>query len=49
MFDHQRTEAGAWVPVEAGANREAWSAVLQTRIRIHPAHGFQCQDPASGN
>ena len=49
MFGYQRTEVGEWLLVEAGSNREAWSQVLQTRIRTHPVHGFQCQDPVSGN
>lgn len=49
MFGYQRTDAGEWISVEADTNREAWSQVLQTRIRIHPEHGFQCQDPVSGN
>jgi hypothetical protein len=49
MFGYQRTDAGEWITVEAGANREAWSLVLQTRIRTDPVHGFQCQDPAGGN
>ena len=49
MFGYQRTEAGAWIAVEAGANREAWSPVLRTRIRTHPEQGFQCQDPVTGN
>lgn len=49
MFGYQRTDAGAWSAVEAGANREAWSPVLQTRIRTHPEQGFQCQDPVTGN
>ena len=49
MFGYQRTEPGAWLPVEAGANREAWSPVLQTRIRTHSEHGFQCRDPVTGN
>ena len=33
----------------AGRNLEAWSPVLQTRIRTHAAHGFQCRDPATGH
>ena len=49
MFGYQRTEAGAWLPVEAGVDREAWSPVLQTRIRTHSEHGFQCQDPVTGD
>ncbi len=49
MFGYQRTDAGEWISVEADTNREAWSQVLQTRIRTHPEHGFQCQDPVSGN
>ena len=49
MFGYQRTEAGEWLPVEADVDREAWSPVLQTRIRTHPAHGFQCRDPVTGN
>lgn len=49
MFGYQRTEAGEWISVEAGANREAWSPVLQTRIRTDSVHGFQCQDPVTGN
>ena len=48
MFGHQRAESGAWLPVEAGVDREAWSPVLQTRIRTHAEHGFQCQDPVTG-
>ncbi|MXZ24202.1 MAG: Uma2 family endonuclease, partial [Caldilineaceae bacterium SB0665_bin_21] len=49
MFGYQRTDAGEWISVGAGANREAWSQVLQTRIRTDPVHGFQCQNPATGN
>lgn len=49
MFGYQRTEAGEWISVEAGANRDAWSPVLQTRIRTDSVHGFQCQDPVTGN
>ena len=49
MFGYQRTEAGEWITVEAGANREAWSPVLRTRIRTDPDQGFQCQDPVTGN
>ena len=48
MFGCRRTEAGARLPVEAGSNREAWSPVLQTRIRTRSEHGFQCRDPVTG-
>ena len=48
MFGYQRTDAGEWISVAAGANREAWSPVLQTRIRTDPVCGFQCQDPVTG-
>ena len=49
MFGYQRTDAGEWISVGAGVNREAWSQVLQTRVRTDPVHGFQCQDPVTGN
>jgi len=48
MFGYQRTDAREWISVAARANREAWSPVLQTRIRTDSVCGFQCQDPVTG-
>ncbi len=46
LTGYQRAATGAWVAVTPPDNT-TWSAVLQTFLRIHPDHKFQCWHAAT--